>query len=100
MGWDNISDGDNRGFPAQVSGDATLRFDQMLMTDSFLLDEHSYDNYLDELDEQDVSFAVPPFASSTPTTQKKNSRQLEASKSRLVQLRGPATPALPAQGFL
>ncbi|KAF9517611.1 hypothetical protein BS47DRAFT_466546 [Hydnum rufescens UP504] len=97
MGWDNISGDENRASPAQVSGDATLRFDQMLMTDSFLLDEHSYDNYLDDLDEQDVSFAVPPFASSTPATQKKNSRQLEASKSRLVQLRGPATAALPAQ---
>lgn len=100
MEWDNVPDGGYRGSPEHASADATLRFDQILMADSFLLDEHSYDNYLDGLDEQDVSFAVPPFASSTPTAHKTTVKQLEIPKSRLDQLRGRVNSVLGAQGCI
>lgn len=38
---------------------------------SFLLGDHSYDNYLDDvLHDKDVSFAVQPAASSTPASRR------------------------------
>jgi hypothetical protein len=42
-------------------GDATLRFEQLGQDDTFLLGEHSYDNFLDGLNDE-VSFAVPKFS--------------------------------------
>jgi len=41
--------------------DATIRLDRLGEDDTLLLGEHSYDNFLDGLDD-DVSFAVPKFS--------------------------------------
>jgi hypothetical protein len=40
--------------------DVTLRLDQLGQDDTFLLGDHSYDNFLDGLHDE-VSFAVPKF---------------------------------------
>lgn len=86
MAWDAAEERDS---PSHLLGDdKTLMFDRMqIESGSFLLDEHSYDNYLDGLGDDDVSFAVPPFASSTPAARKSTEASGGVEMSRLAQLR-------------
>lgn len=91
MAWDDVVDTS----PERAGGsDLTLRFDHLQLADSFLLDEHSYDNYLDGL-QDDASFTVPPFASSTPIARKES--KAAGPKSRLAQLRGGAMKDVPSK---
>ncbi|KAF8342934.1 uncharacterized protein EI90DRAFT_3011365 [Cantharellus anzutake] len=66
------------GDPAS-DGDLTFQLNPAALEGSFLLNEHSYDDYLDDvLNGQDVSFAIQPIARSTPALRKFVSTKLPA----------------------
>ena len=61
-----------------IDSDLTFRLNAVGFESSLLLGDHSYDNYLDDiLNDQDVSFAVQPSASSTPAPRKLISTSLK-----------------------
>lgn len=83
--------------------DATLRMDVFDTEDTFLLGEHSYDNFLDGLDD-DASFAVPGFSqrmssriSSTPVAGKPIIRA-RPEPSRLSEVSLPIPPLVTQMG--